>query len=104
MRCTSCGQPAIALEPGGRCRQRAAIGKATKNDDGSMRYRWSCPGTLELVDREAKGGEPSCAREGCRNLAAITTARGEGVCSRCLAALAAIAEATVTPPVQGRDT
>lgn len=87
-RCSSCRAPAIAAEAGGRCRQTAAIGKAVKNEDGSFRYRWSCPGVLEAIDAVGKKGETLCIREGCGNAAAIVTARGEGVCMRCLGALA----------------
>lgn len=92
MRCTSCGRAAIALEPGGRCRQRAAIGKRRKLDDGSEAVRWFCPGRLALADAIAKGDQERCSRAGCRHVAVLTTAIGERVCCRCLAELASIAE------------
>lgn len=94
MLCSSCGRPAIALEEGGRCRQTAAIGKATKRDDGTEAMRWSCPGKLTTglvrptAAAIARGEAIACEREGCGYGAQVTTARGERVCLRCLSALA----------------
>jgi hypothetical protein len=88
MRCTSCRRGAVALEEGGRCRQTAAIAKTRKLDDGTEAIRWSCPGRLHATDAPAKKGEAVCQRQGCGNAPMFTTANGEAVCRRCLAALA----------------
>lgn len=88
-RCDTCGRPAVVTTEGGRCRQRAAIGKRRKLDDGTEAVRWSCGGTMAFADAIAKGDDERCSRAGCRNVAALTTAIGERVCCRCLGALAA---------------
>lgn len=92
--CSSCRLPAIALEPGGRCRQRAAVGKVRKLPNGTDVVRWSCPGVMVAPDATAtaaaigRGDVVGCVREGCGNVARVTTWRGEKVCLRCLGELA----------------